>query len=497
MAELVTNIALGFQVLFTAGNLIACLLGVYLGLASGILPGMNPVILMGMLLPVTFALSPVTTMVLLVSIFNGAQYGASIKSIVSSADDAAAGGLSSRDGRRMAWQGQAGQALSGTLVASVVGTFFAAAFIMLAAPMLARFGLTLGPPELFSGIVLALVTTVLVSPGSILSGLAVLAFGMLLGLVGIDVSTGEPRMTLGQAELLDGIGAVSLVIGIFAIGEMIATLEAGDRRGVVIRNLTGFLLSGDDVRRMVLPIVRGSVLGSLLGLLPGGGPALATYGAYATEAAVGKRGHELGQGIIEGVVAPTAANRSGTQTSFITLLAFGIPTGPAVAMLLAALYIHGIVPGPTMITTQPQIYWGMLAALWLGSVALLLTYLPMMTTWIRLIEVPYRFVFPIVLGLSAIGAFSTNSSASDLLAIGVFGILGYVLRKLDCSTTPFLIGFILAPVLEEHFRRSMVLSNGDYAIFLSRPLSAALLIIATVLFSNAVLPPLDRSRLET
>jgi TctA family transporter len=497
MPEVLANIGLGLQALFTSINLSACLIGVYLGLASGVLPGMSAVILMGMLLPITFGLSPITSMVLLVSIFNGAQYGASIKSIVASSEDDSSGGLSSRDGRRMAWQGQAGRALTGTLISSLFGTVFAAVFITLIAPTLASFGLSLGPTEFFSGVVLALVTTVLVSPGSISSGLAVLAFGMLLGLVGVDMDTGESRMTFGQLGLLDGIGLTPVVIGIFAIGEMIVTLEKTDRRGVVIRNITSLSPTSDDIRRMIMPILRGSVLGSVLGLLPGGGPALATYGAYATEAAVGKRGHELGQGIIEGVVGPTAANRAGTQTSFVTLLAFGIPTGSAVAMLMAALTVQGVIAGPQMITKQPELYWGMLAALWFGSVALLVIYLPLMAFWIRLIEVPFRFLFPIILGLSAVGVYSASNSATDLFAMGVFGILGYVLRKLDCSSTPFLLGFILGPLLEENFRRTMLISRGDYTVFLSRPLSAAFLIIAIVLFSNAVLPPLDRSRMET
>ena len=497
MPEVFASVGLGFQTLFTVSNLTACFLGSYLGLTSGILPGMSPVIVMGMLLPVTFALNPVTTMILLVSIFNGAQYGASIKSIVTSGDDAGSGGLTSRDGRRMAWQGQAGQALTGTLVASIVGTMVAAAFIALMAPILTRFGEGLGPTELFSGIVLALVTTVLVSPGPVLSGLAVLAFGILLGLVGTDIYTGESRMTLGSGGLADGIGVVPLVIGNFAVGEIIATLNSSGRTGLVIRNITSFRLSSVDVRRMVLPTLRGSALGSMLGLLPGGGPALATYGAYATEAALGKRGHELGQGIIEGVTAPTAANRAGTQTSFVTLLAFGIPSGPAVAMLLAALNVHGIVAGPSMLVAQPQLYWGMLAALWFGSFALLVMFLPLMNVWIRLTDVPFRFLYPTVFGFSAMGVYSMSNSADDLIAMGIFGVLGYVLRTLDCSSTPFMLGFILAPVLEEQFRRAMIISRGDYAVFLSRPVSAALLIIAIVLFSNAVLPPLDRSRMES
>jgi putative tricarboxylic transport membrane protein len=494
--ELLSNLALGVETAFTPLNLAFCFLGVLLGTLIGVLPGIGPTATVSMLLPITFALSPTASLIMLAGIYYGAQYGGSTTAILINLPGESSSAVTAIDGYQMARQGRAGPALA----AAALGSFFAGSVATLVvaifAPPLTEVALRFGPAEYFSLVVLGLVTSVALAHGPILNALAMIVLGLLLGLVGTDVYTGTPRFTLDLPELFDGLNFVAVAVGVFGIAEILRNLENEHDREVMVRQVTGLLPSREDARRMVAPVIRGTVLGSLLGVLPGGGAVLSSFAAYTVEKKLSKTPQRFGKGAIEGVAAPEAANNAGAQTSFIPMLTLGIPSNPVMALLIGAMIIQGITPGPNVATEQPDLFWGLIVSFWVGNLLLVLLNLPLIGLWVRMLTIPYYALFPAILAFSAIGVYSVNSNAFDLYALALFGLLGYVLVKLGCEPAPLLLGFVLGPLLEENLRRAMIISRGDPSVFVTHPISAALLALAAVVLVVVLLPGVARKREE-
>ena len=494
--ELIDNLALGFQTALTLNNLFYCFVGVLLGTLIGVLPGIGPTATIAMLLPITFALSPVTSLIMLAGIYYGAQYGGSTTAILINLPGESSSAVTAIDGYQMARQGRAGPALA----AAALGSFFAGsvATLILAtlAPALADIALEFGPPEYFSLMVLGLISSVALAHGSVVKALGMIVLGLLLGLVGTDIYTGAPRFTLGFPELYDGLNFVAVAVGVFGIAEILRNLETEQDREVAIKRVTNILPSWSDLKAMAGPVVRGTVLGSALGILPGGGAILSSFAAYTVEKKISKTPERFGKGAIEGVAAPESANNAGAQTSFVPMLTLGIPANPVMALMIGALMIQGIQPGPAIITEQATLFWGVIVSMWIGNLMLVLLNLPLIGVWVRLLKIPYYVLFPAILAFSAIGVYSINSNAFDLFAVAAFGILGYVLVKLDCEPAPLLLGFVLGPMIEEHLRRAMILSRGDPSIFVTRPLSGVLLLLALAILVVVFMPAIARKREE-
>jgi putative tricarboxylic transport membrane protein len=492
--ELIDNLALGFATALTFNNLFYCFLGVLLGTLIGVLPGIGPTATIAMLLPVTFALSPVTSLIMLAGIYYGAQYGGSTTAILINLPGESSSAVTAIDGYQMARQGRAGPALA----AAALGSFFAGSVATLvlatAAPALADVALEFGPAEYFSLMVLGLVSSVALAHGSVVKALGMIVLGLLLGLVGQDVNSGIPRFTMGFPELYDGVNFVAVAVGVFGIAEILRNLETEQDRDVAVQRVTNILPSWEDLKAMAAPVVRGTVLGSALGILPGGGAILSSFAAYTVEKKLSKTPERFGKGAIEGVAAPESANNAGAQTSFIPMLTLGIPANPVMALMIGALIIQGITPGPNVATDEPALFWGVIVSMWIGNLMLVLLNLPLIGVWVRLLKVPYYVLFPAILAFSAIGVYSINSNAFDLYAVAVFGILGYVLVKLDCEPAPLLLGFILGPMLEEHLRRAMIISRGDPSVFVTRPLSGVLLLLAAAILVIVFMPAIAKKR---
>jgi putative tricarboxylic transport membrane protein len=494
--NLFSNLALGFGVALTPVNLLYCLIGVMLGTLIGVLPGIGPVATIAMLLPVTFSLSPITALIMLAGIYYGAQYGGSTSAILVNLPGESSSVVTCLDGYQMARQGRAGVALA----TSALGSFFAGCvatlIVAMFAPPLAEVALKFGPSEYFSLMVLGLVAAVVLAHGSVLKAVAMVILGLLLGLIGTDVNSGVLRFAFGISELADGIGFVTVAMGIFGIAEIITNLEMKDAREVFTNKVTNMFPTREDFKRMWKPILRGTFLGSALGILPGGGALLASFGAYTLEKKVSKYGHEFGKGAIEGVAAPEAANNAGAQTSFIPLLTLGIPSNAVMALMIGAMMIQGIAPGPQVMTEKPQLFWGMIASMWVGNLMLVVLNLPMIGLWIKLLTVPYRILFPSILVFMAIGVYSLSNNPFDVLIMMLFGLLGYVFTKLECEPAPLLLGFILGPLMEENLRRAMLLSRGDPIVFFTKPISAGFLIASIVLLIILLLPNIRKKREE-
>jgi TctA family transporter len=492
--ELIDNLGLGFQTALTLNNLLYCFIGVLLGTLIGVLPGIGPTATIAMLLPVTFALSPVTSLIMLAGIYYGAQYGGSTTAILINLPGESSSAVTAIDGYQMARQGRAGPALA----AAALGSFFAGsvATLVLAtlAPALADIALEFGPPEYFSLMVLGLISSVALAHGSVVKALGMIVLGLLLGLVGTDIYTGTPRFALGFPELYDGLNFVAVAVGVFGVAEILRNLESEHDREVAVKRVTNILPSWSDLKAMAAPILRGTVLGSALGILPGGGAILSSFAAYTVEKKLSKTPERFGKGAIEGVAAPEAANNAGAQTSFVPMLTLGIPANPVMALMIGALIIQGITPGPNVATDEPALFWGVIVSMWIGNLMLVLLNLPLIGVWVRLLKIPYYVLFPAILAFSAIGVYSINSNAFDLFAVAAFGILGYVLVKLDCEPAPLLLGFVLGPMLEEHLRRAMIISRGDPSIFLIRPLSGILLLLAAAILVIVFMPAIARKR---
>ncbi len=491
-----SNLALGFGVALTPINLLYCLIGVLLGTLIGVLPGIGPVATIAMLLPVTFSLSPITALIMLAGIYYGAQYGGSTSAILVNLPGESSSVVTCLDGYQMARQGRAGVALATAAIGSFFAGCVATLIVAMFAPPLAEVALKFGPSEYFSLMVLGLVAAVVLAHGSVLKAIAMVILGLLLGLVGTDVNSGVLRFAFGISELADGIGFVVVAMGLFGIAEIITNLELKDEREVFTNKVTNMWPTREDWKRMWKPILRGTFLGSALGILPGGGALLASFGAYTLEKKVSKYGHEFGKGAIEGVAAPEAANNAGAQTSFIPLLTLGIPSNAVMALMIGAMMIQGIAPGPQVMTEKPQLFWGMIASMWVGNLMLIVLNLPMIGLWIKLLTVPYRILFPSILVFMAIGVYSLSNNPFDVLLMMLFGLLGYIFTKLECEGAPLLLGFILGPLMEENLRRAMLLSRGDPLVFFTKPISAGFLIASIILLIILLLPNIRKKREE-
>ncbi|MGX1789135.1 tripartite tricarboxylate transporter permease [Bosea sp. NPDC055332] len=494
--ELFDNLALGFSTAFTLTNLFYCLIGTILGTAVGVLPGLGPLATIAMLLPATFALPPVTSLIMLSGIYYGAQYGGSTTAILVNLPGESSSIVTALDGYAMARNGEAGKALA----TAALGSFFAgcAATLLLAlfAPPLAVVALTFGPAEYFSLMVLGLVASVVLANGSVLKAVGMILLGLLLGLIGLDVNSGIPRFTFGMPQLYDGVNFVVVAMGVFGLGEIIHNLEQGEARSIISRKIGGLMPTRADLKRIVAPVLRGTFLGSALGILPGGGAMLASFAAYALEKKVSPNRAQFGKGAIEGVAAPEAANNAGAQTSFVPMLTLGIPSNPVMALMVGAMVIQGIQPGPAVLTEQPTLFWGIVASMWIGNVFLVLLNLPLIGLWARMIMVPYHYLFPTILVFCAIGVFSLSNSSFDILLMVGFGFFGYLCAKLGMEPAPMLLGFIIGPMMEEYLRRALLLSRSDPMVFLQRPISAAMLAIAALLLVLVLLPSLRKKRAE-
>ena len=497
MTELIANLSLGFGVALSLQNLMYCFFGVVLGTLIGVLPGIGPVATIAMLLPVTFNLPPVSALIMLAGIYYGAQYGGSTTAILVNLPGESSSAVTTLDGYQMARQGRAGKALGIAAIGSFIAGTVATLVIAVAAPPLAEVALKFGPAEYFSLMVLGLVAAVVLAHGSLLKAISMVVLGLLLGLVGTDVNSGVARFSFSVPELSDGIGFVIVAMGMFGFAEIITNLEqVEEKREVFTAKLSNLLPSLQDLKDCSGAITRGTILGSCLGILPGGGALLASFSAYALEKKVSWNSAQFGKGAIQGVAAPEAANNAGAQTSFIPLLTLGIPSNPVMALMIGAMMIQGIAPGPQVMTERPQLFWGMIASMWVGNLMLVVLNLPMIGVWIKLLTVPYRMLYPAILLFCCIGVYSINNSGFDVIMTCLFGVLGYFCMKLECEPAPLILGFILGPMMEENLRRAMLLSRGDPTTFVTKPISAVLLGLAVLMLIVVVSPVLRKKREE-
>lgn len=494
--EIFSNLGLGLETAFTLTNLFYCLVGVFVGTAVGVLPGLGPIATIAMLLPATFGLPPVSALIMLAGIYYGAQYGGSTTAILVNLPGESSSVVTALDGYQMARQGNAGKALA----TAAIGSFFAGtvATILLAlfAPPLAELALKFGPAEYFSLMVLGLVASVVLASGSLLNAIGMVILGLLLGLIGTDVNSGAQRYTFDKPELADGINFVIVAMGMFGIGEIIRNLEHGEDRNILMKKVKGLMLTKDDFRRIMAPVLRGTLLGSALGILPGGGAMLASFSAYSIEKKISPNAKEFGKGAIEGVAAPESANNAGAQTSFIPMLTLGIPSNPVMALMIGAMIIQGIQPGPAVMTEQPALFWGLIVSMWFGNLFLVVLNLPMIGLWVKMILVPYHRLYPAILMFCAIGVFSLNNNEFDIWLMALFGLFGYICAKLGAEPAPMLLGYIIGPMMEEYLRRALLLSHSDPMVFLRSPISATMLAMAAVALAIVLLPSLRKKREE-
>ena len=493
--ELIANLGLGLGVILTPTNVLFCFIGAMVGTLIGVLPGIGPLATMAILLPITFTLAPTTAVIMLAGIYYGAQYGGSTTAILVNIPGESSSVVTCLDGHQMARQGRAGAALAIAAIGSFFAGCVATVLIALAAPPLSTIALRFTAPEYFSLMVVGLVGAVVLAHGSVLKAIGVVLVGVLLGLVGTDITSGSQRYTFGIQNLADGVGVVAVAMGLFGLTEVIGNLEAPTgAREIVSQKVRGLMPTRSDLRTAFPAIVRGTAIGSVLGVLPGGGALLSSFTSYIVEKKVARDPSQFGRGAIAGVAGPESANNAGAQTSFIPMLTLGIPSNPVMAMIIGALLIQGIAPGPQVMTKQPELFWGLIASMWLGNLMLVIINLPLIGIWVALLRVPYRMLFPAILLFCAIGVYSVSNATFDVLLTAGFGLLGYALLKLGFEPAPMLMGLILGPMMEENMRRAMTVSRGDPMIFFQRPLSAALLAIAALLLLIVVAPNIRRGR---
>ena len=494
--DLLNHLSLGFGVALTPINLLYAFIGAMLGTLIGVLPGIGPVATIAMLLPTTYALQPVSALIMLAGIYYGAQYGGSTTSILINMPGETSSAVTCLDGYQMARKGQAGAALS----ISAIGSFFAGcvATVLVAAVStpLSELALKFGPAEYFSLMVLGLIGATVLAHGSLIKAIAMVILGLLLGIVGTDVNSGVARFDFGIPELSDGIGVVSVAMGLFGFAEIILNLESEEKRELLSSKIKGFWLTKKQIRAAAPAVLRGTALGSVLGVLPGGGAMLSSFASYAVEKKLATDPSQFGKGAIQGVAGPESANNAGAQTSFIPLLTLGIPENAVMAMMVGAMTIHNIQPGPQVMTNNPSLFWGLIASMWIGNLMLVVLNLPLIGMWIKLLTVPYRMLYPAILLFCAIGVYTVNNTSFDVMQTAFFGFLGVVFMKLECEPAPLLLGFVLGPMMEENLRRAMLLSRGDPFVFMQRPISAGLLIAAALLILVIGLPNIRKKREE-
>ena len=496
MEGLFANLAHGFSVAVSVDNLLLCFAGVVIGTLVGILPGVGPIATIAMLLPLTFNFDPTGALIMLAGIYYGAQYGGSTTAILINIPGEATSVVTTIDGHQMARQGRAGVALgTAALVSFFAGTVSTVMVAALGVP-LTRVALLFGPAEYFSLMVLGLAFAVVLAQGSLLKAAAMILLGVLLSTIGTDLETGEERLTFGVAELADGIDFVVLAMGMFGFAEILRNLENPESRDVVKAKIGNLLPNRDDLRQIVMPMLRGTGLGAILGILPGNGAVLGPFASYTVEKKLAKDPSRFGKGAIEGVAGPEAANNAGAQTAFIPLLTLGIPPNAVMALMVGAMTIHGIIPGPQVMTKSPDLFWGMVASMWIGNAMLLIINLPLIGIWVRLLNVPYRLMFATILLFCAIGIYSVNNEPSDVLMTAFFGLAGYVFIKLGFEPAPLLLGFVLGRLMEEKLRQALILSRGDFATFVENPVSAVLLLLSLAVVVIAVVPAIRKKKEE-
>lgn len=496
MMQSLEHFITGLGIALQLENLVFCFIGVLCGTLIGVLPGIGPVATIAMLLPVTFYLSPVAALIMLAGIYYGSQYGGSTTSILMRVPGETASVVTCLDGYEMARRGRAGSALAiaalGSFFAGIVGTMLNVFF----GPEFAKLALAFGSAEYFGLMVLGLSISIAMSHGSMLGSVAMVCLGVTLGMVGRDVNAGFARLTFDIPELSDGIGFVPLAVGLFGIAEVMRNLDGGENVGKIVKTVGRLWPSPEEGRRAAPAVVRGTILGTILGILPGGGSILASFTSYGLEKRISRRPEEFGHGAVEGLAGPESANNAAAQASFIPLLTLGIPPNAVLALLVGGMMIHGIAPGPTVMTERPDLFWGLIASMLIGNIMLVIINLPLVGIWIQFLKVPYRLMFPAIFLFCCIGVYGVNGSLFEVwMAIG-FGILGYMLSKLDLEPAPLMLGFVLGPLIEEHMRRAMTLSDGDLSVFVTRPLSATLLVLAVLVPCLVLLPQLSKRRNE-
>ena len=489
------NMIVGFSVAFQPTNLMFCFLGCFVGTLIGVLPGIGPVGTMAILLPVTYGINPTTAIIMLAGIYYGAQYGGSTTSILVNIPGEAASVITTLDGYQMARQGRAGPALGIAAFGSFIAGTFGVIGLMLLAPPLVSVALRFGPPEYFSLMILGFVVLTYLAQKSMAKALLTAGVGIILGTAGLDTMTGMPRFTFDVPELLDGIGLAPLAMGLFGISEILLNVEKRIKQEVITTNVRGLFPTLEDWRRAIWAIFRGTGIGFFLGILPGGGAVLSSFVSYAMEKRISKNPEKFGTGAIEGVAAPEAANNAASQGAFIPLLTLGIPANVVMAILLGALMIHNITPGPMLVKEHPQLFWGVITSMYLGNIMLLVLNLPLIGLWVQLLRVPYSLLFPLILYICLIGAYVINNSVIDVGIMLLFGVVGYLMRKFDYEPAPLVLAYVLTPLLENALRQSLILSGGTFGIFVSRPISAGCLIAALALLLSSLLPFL-RKRLS-
>jgi len=494
--ELFDHLALGFATAATLDNLFYCFAGVLIGTFVGVLPGIGPTATIAMLLPITYYLSPTASLIMLAGIYYGSMYGGSTSAILINLPGEVSSSVTALDGYQMARRGQAGKALAIAAIASFVAGTLATFMIALVALPLASIALKFGSAEYFALILLGLATSTALAHGSVLKAMAMIVTGMLFGIIGTDVDSGTFRFTFGLVELTDGLSIVAVALGIFGIAEVLRNLEAMPENAAGTAKITTLMPDRRDLCAAAGPILRGSVLGSILGALPGGGSILSAFSSYVLEKRLSKHPERFGQGAIEGVAGPEAANNAGAQTSFIPLLTLGIPSHPLMALMIGALMIQGITPGPNVATAQPALFWGVIVSMWIGNAMLLVLNLPLVGLWVAMLRIPYRILLPAIVAFSTIGVFTVNNSGFEVCLLAVFGVIGYLFSKLGCEPAPFLMGFVLGALLEEHLRRALVFSGGDPTVFVTEPISAGLLLLTVLVLAVVAFPLIARRRAQ-
>jgi putative tricarboxylic transport membrane protein len=499
LAELFPNLALGFTTAVSLENLTYCFVGVFIGTLVGVLPGIGPLAAIAMLLPATFNLPPVGALIMLSGIYYGTQYGGSTTAILVNLPGESASVVTCMDGHAMAKQGRAGPALAiaaiGSFFAGTVGTILIALF----GPPLAEMALKFGAPEYFSLMVMGLIAATLLASGSMLKSIAMVFLGLIFGIIGTDVNSGMSRFTFGMSGLADGVSFVVVAMGLFGFAEILFNLERGQEaasRHLLTKKIEHLYPTWEDLKLSFGPILRGTAVGAFFGTLPGAGPTISAFSTYALEKKVAKNPQDFGTGVIQGVAGPEAANNAAAQCAFIPTLTLGIPGSGTMALMLGALTIQGIAPGPQVMTQRPELFWGLVASMWIGNAMLVILNLPLIGLWVKILQVPYRWLFPSILTFMAIGVYSVNNLDLDIYMTVFFGVLGYVFMKFKCEPAPLILAFVLGPLMEENLRRALLISRGDPTVFFTRPISAGFLIATAILVAIMILPNIRKKREE-
>ncbi len=492
--DVLNNLYMGFGVAMTLTNLGYCFIGVLLGTLIGVLPGVGPLVTISMLLPLTFGMQPVSALIMLAGIYYGAQYGGSTAAILVNLPGEASSAVTSLDGYQMARRGKAGYALATAALASVIAGFIGTLAIATLGGPLSSWAIKFGAEDYFALMLMGLVSATVLSNGDLAKSLGMVVFGLLLGLIGTDVNSGAERFTFGIPELADGIGFSILAVGLFAVPEVVSNLAQKEQREVFTSKISGMMMNWPEFKAILLPSLRGTTVGGLFGMLPGVGPTVSSFAAYMVEKKVAKDPTRFGEGAVEGVAGPEAANNAAAQTTFIPTLTLGIPGSATMALIFGALIMHGIQPGPTVMTRNPELFWGVVASMFVGNVMLVALNLPLVGVWMRLLAVPYRWLFPCIIMFCAFGNYTVNSNVMDVYVCAAIGVLGYVLAKLDCPPAPMVLGYVLGPMMEEYMRRALLLSGGDAMVFFRSPLSLFFIASAVLLLISMAMPAVRRKK---